>query len=153
MKVLSVKQPWASHIMHGTKTCENRDWHPGKALAIGERFAIHATKHDKNWRNLWLELPFMSIDQWHEYNALVAARSRVSVLEELKFGLILGTCTFRGAFPYGSPEAPREETFTNHSHKYSAYHWHVTDPEWFADPIPAKGKLRIWHTEEKGVLI
>jgi hypothetical protein len=42
MKALTIRQPWAGLIACGVKDVENRSWTPGTALAIGERFAIHA---------------------------------------------------------------------------------------------------------------
>lgn len=42
MRVLTVKQPWASLIASGIKRIENRSRKPPAAIATGERFAIHA---------------------------------------------------------------------------------------------------------------
>jgi hypothetical protein len=43
LRVLTVKQPWASLIALGIKRVENRTWAPSKAtLPDGSRIAIHA---------------------------------------------------------------------------------------------------------------
>ena len=42
MKVLTVRQPWASAIMSGAKTVENRTWMPQRIWEPGDRIAIHA---------------------------------------------------------------------------------------------------------------
>jgi hypothetical protein len=41
---LTLWQPWAWCIAHGTKRVENRDWPPPETL-LGLRFAIHAGQH------------------------------------------------------------------------------------------------------------
>ncbi len=42
MRVLTVKQPWATLIARGVKAFENRSYPPPRAIADGTRFAIHA---------------------------------------------------------------------------------------------------------------
>lgn len=41
MKALTIKQPWADAIAHGTKHTENRSW-PAPAKHLGTRILIHA---------------------------------------------------------------------------------------------------------------
>lgn len=41
MKALTIWQPWADAIAHGTKRVENRSW-PAPAFLVGNRIAIHA---------------------------------------------------------------------------------------------------------------
>ena len=45
MKALTLWQPWASAISHGTKRIENRTWQP-RGLRLGEQFAIHAAARE-----------------------------------------------------------------------------------------------------------
>ena len=42
MKALTIKQPWAWAITHGTKRVENRTWKPPFHI-IGQRIAIHTS--------------------------------------------------------------------------------------------------------------
>lgn len=42
MKALTLWQPWAAAIAHGTKRVENRGWRPPASI-IGQRIAIHAS--------------------------------------------------------------------------------------------------------------
>ena len=42
MKAITVKQPWASLIVHGIKDIENRTW-PCPKRYIGKRVLIHAS--------------------------------------------------------------------------------------------------------------
>lgn len=41
MKAITIKQPWASLIVHGIKDIENRNW-PCPRKYIGQRVFIHA---------------------------------------------------------------------------------------------------------------
>lgn len=41
MKAITIKQPWASLIVHGIKDIENRSWACPKKY-LGERVLIHA---------------------------------------------------------------------------------------------------------------
>ena len=43
MKALSIKQPWADHILFDGKDIENRTW-PLPLHMIGQRIAVHAGK-------------------------------------------------------------------------------------------------------------
>lgn len=42
MRVLTVKQPWATLIARRIKGVENRTWRPPPDIMAGERFGIHA---------------------------------------------------------------------------------------------------------------
>ncbi len=43
MRVLTIKQPWATLIAQGVKRVENRTWRPSQAqLREGDRFGVHA---------------------------------------------------------------------------------------------------------------
>lgn len=43
MYALTIRQPWAYCITHGTKRVENRSWKPPSKI-IGERIAIHTSQ-------------------------------------------------------------------------------------------------------------
>ena len=63
MKLLTIKQPWASLICLGIKDVENRTWRQNSL--IGERLLIMASKKEENMdstNNRWRE----------EYQRLVA---------------------------------------------------------------------------------
>ena len=48
MKAITIKQPWASLIVHGIKDIENRTW-PCPDKYIGQKILIHASlKPDSN---------------------------------------------------------------------------------------------------------
>ena len=48
MKTITIKQPWASLIVHGIKDIENRTWKCPKKY-IGQRILIHAGKSSANF--------------------------------------------------------------------------------------------------------
>lgn len=80
MKLLTIKQPWASLICLGIKDVENRTWRQNSL--IGERLLIMASKKEENMdstNNRWRE----------EYQRLVAD-GIVPPLSELPKGVIIG---------------------------------------------------------------
>ena len=80
MKLLTIKQPWASLICLGIKDVENRTWKQNSL--IGERLLIMASKKEENMdstNNRWRE----------EYQRLVAD-GIVPPLNELPKGVIIG---------------------------------------------------------------
>lgn len=80
MKLLTIKQPWASLICLGIKDVENRTWRQNSL--IGERLLIMASKKEENMdstNNRWRE----------EYQRLVAD-GIVPPLDELPKGVIIG---------------------------------------------------------------
>lgn len=42
LRVLTVRQPWASLIIHGNKDVENRDWRFPSTIPLPARIAVHA---------------------------------------------------------------------------------------------------------------
>ena len=51
LRGLTVRQPWASAIVHGPKRIENRDWKPTrKTVPVPGWFAIHAGDVEAWWR-------------------------------------------------------------------------------------------------------
>lgn len=80
MKLLTIKQPWASLICMGIKDVENRTWRQDSLL--GERLLIMASKKDENM--------VATKERWREeYQRLVADRI-VPPLNELPKGVIIG---------------------------------------------------------------
>ena len=80
MKLLTIKQPWASLICLGIKDVENRTWRQNSL--IGERLLIMASKKEENMdstNNRWRE----------EYQRLIAD-GIVPPLNELPKGVIIG---------------------------------------------------------------
>ena len=49
MKAITIKQPWASLIVHGIKNIENRTWSCPKKY-LGQRVLIHSSGKPLNYR-------------------------------------------------------------------------------------------------------
>ena len=116
MLALSVKQPWAWCIIHGTKDIENRSWLPGRAA--GERIAIHASRRPDHDAYRWL------------------SRSGVIVpaLDDLELGAIIGTVRVTGY-----TESSESFWFTG------PVGWLLEDPV-PCSPVPLSGRLGLWET-------
>lgn len=126
MKVLTIKQPWATLIMQGDKRFEFRSW---QAKYRGD-LLIHAG---------------LGIDK--------EAMKRLEryIPKELPYGKILGKVKLVDCIKM-SPEFKEillnenKEIYTDSAFKEN-YGWQVTDVEMFENPIEAKGHLSLWEYE------
>ena len=80
MKLLTIKQPWASLICMGIKDVENRTWRLDSL--IGERLLIMASKKDENMAATY--------ERWREEYQRLVADGIVPPLNELPKGVIIG---------------------------------------------------------------
>lgn len=124
MKVLTIKQPWATLIMQGDKKYEFRSW---QTKYRGE-LLIHAGKSvDKE-----------AIKRLEKY-----------LPENLPLGKILGKVRLVDCIKM-SPEfkemllKENSEIYTKSSFQEN-YGWQVTDIEIFKEPIEVKGRLSLWE--------
>ena len=124
MKVLTIKQPWATLIMQGDKKYEFRSW---QTKYRGE-LLIHAGKSfDKE-----------AIKRLEKY-----------LPENLPLGKILGKVRLIDCIKM-SPEfkemllKENTEIYTKSSFQEN-YGWQVTDIEVFKEPIEVKGRLSLWE--------
>lgn len=124
MKVLTIKQPWATLIMQGDKKYEFRSW---QTKYRGE-LLIHAGKSvDKE-----------AIKRLGKY-----------LPENLPLGKILGKVRLVDCIKM-SPEfkemllKENSEIYTKSSFQEN-YGWQVTDIEIFKEPIEVKGRLSLWE--------
>lgn len=129
MRVLTVRQPWASLIIFSGKDIENRTW-PAPRGIISQRIAIHSSK---------------ALDHQEFLAAIDLCQARgikVSGLTEDQLtqpGVILGTVLLT-------------QCVRSHSSKWfvGPYGFVLTDPQPLARPIPAKGKLGFWEFDMEG---
>lgn len=126
MKVLTIKQPWASLIIEGYKRFEFRSW---KTKYRGE-LLIHAGKSvDKE-----------AYERLKEY------------LTEMPLGKIIGKVELTDCIKT-TPEFFKErlkenkDIYTKSIFKED-YAWQVELKEKFDKPIEVKGKLGLWNYEE-----
>ncbi len=124
MKVLTIKQPWATLIMQRDKRFEFRSW---QTKYRGD-LLIHAGKGiDKE-----------AIKRFKEY-----------LPEELPFGKILGKVTLVDCIRI-SPEfkesllKENKDIYTKSSFKEN-FGWQMDNVQAFKEPIEAKGHLSLWE--------
>lgn len=144
MKVISLIQPWATLIALGEKTIETRSWKTSFRGVLG----IHASKTiDKKACEIE---PVKSILAKHGYTAT-----------NLPTGAILATTKLVGCYRMiddSGQEAKlaNDQIVTGKEYLFGDYTpgrwaWDLRNVERFPNPIPAKGKLRIWEYENEEV--
>lgn len=143
MKAITIKQPWASLIVHGIKDIENRNWrtnHRGRVL-------IHAAgSHGRKF----------SVDLTDaQTKAAFATIAGETMFGNMPFGSIIGSVEIVDCvINYPSIWAEKTENYTfgmnpkiheNITGKKVVYNWVLANPILFPEPIPAKGKLSLWE--------
>lgn len=125
MKVLSIKEPWASLIMNGTKKIETRSW---KTKYRGEIY-IHASLS----------------------KAKITKSEVYELIKDMNFkcGYIICKCNLVDCI-YMTDEYVNDMK-TNHYEEYICGHYEVGRYAWIVEdvkviePIKAKGKLGLWN--------
>ena len=125
MKVLSIKEPWASLIMNGTKKIETRSW---KTKYRGEIY-IHASSS----------------------KAKITKPEVYELIKDMNFkcGYIICKCNLVDCI-YMTNEYVNDMK-TNHYEEYICGHYEVGRYAWIVEdvkviePIEAKGKLGLWN--------
>lgn len=143
IKVLTLRQPWATLIACGAKTIETRSWRPSPdELKPGDRLAIHAAKTYtfEEQFNVRLE-PFKSC-------LIRALNEGYWSAPELPLGGIIALCTFTGAVP---GDSPRLKDISDNEREFGYFGrgrwaWLLENVR-AIEPIPARGKQGIWTWE------
>ncbi len=121
MRCISVRQPYAWAICVGAKTVENRVWKTDFRGTI----AIHA-----------------SISPQYVNSLRKSSRSDLISKDYFSFGAIVGTADVVGVEPYGP-------THESNPHARGPYCFLFANAKFFKTPIPMKGKLNLFHLEER----
>ena len=127
MKAITIKQPWASLIVHGIKDIENRTW-PCPRKYIGQRVFIHAAgSHGRKF----------SIDLTDaQTKAAFATIAIETMFGNMPFGSIIGSVEI-------------VDCSMNHPSIWAekgVYNWIRANPILFNKPIEnVKGKLSFWE--------
>lgn len=143
MKVLSIRQPWASLIVKGCKDVENRTWKTDYRGPI----AIHASG---NFDWSFLDFEDWNDDPLQQYCAIVrdyfgiSAKNNRITRNKQEIGAIIGTVDLADILTAGDAEAE------NNSIKspwcfYEGFAWLFVNPKTLKNPIPCKGKLNLWN--------
>lgn len=136
MLVLTLKQPYAWMVIHGSKDIENRSWVNALVnhlITRGESFAIHAG---------------VSVRRDYYEQAVAYARTqdpelRVPAREDLVLGAILGTVVPTEVF------RPEDWLPARRWHMRGQYGWALRDRTALPVPIPAKGKQGFWSVDDE----
>ena len=122
VKVLTVKQPWASLIVHGIKDIENRSWRTN----FRGRVLIHSSAKGDIAK-------FGCLQPNQRLKVLNTPMSRIG-FNDLPFGSIIGSVEIVDCVQnYASVWADK-----------GVYNWVLSNAVLFSEPIPAKGKLSFW---------
>ncbi len=123
MKAITIKQPWASLIVHGIKDIENRSWRTN----FRGRVLIHsAAKGDI--------AKYGCLQPEQRARVLYTPIARIN-FNDLPFGSIIGSVEI-------------VDCVQNHPSIWAdedAYNWVLANPILLKKPIPAKGKLSFWE--------
>ncbi|MFE9337715.1 ASCH domain-containing protein [Streptomyces sp. NPDC007063] len=119
MRALTVRQPWADAITHGSKHVENRTWElPAKH--VGTRILIHAGQgYDPMGRFIIADHDLVA--SWPDTRGAITAAATLTGSHWSKDG----TC----CRPWGQEVA---------------YHWQLADVVALPAPVPCKGRLGFW---------
>lgn len=123
MKAITIKQPWASLIVHGIKNIENRSWQTN----FRGRVLIHSSAKGDIAK-------FGCLQPNQRLKVLNTPMSRIC-FNDLPFGSIIGSVEI-------------VDCVQNHPSIWAdkgVYNWVLTNPILFPEPIPVKGKLSLWE--------
>lgn len=126
MKAITIKQPWASLIVHGIKDIENRTW-PCPKKYIGQRVLIHASANKKEG---WCLNGIQGSALRRSESCLYSTD-----YDNLPFASIIGSVEI-------------VDCVQNHPSIWAekgVYNWVLANPILYAKPIKnVKGKLSFW---------
>lgn len=149
MKVITIKQPWASLIVRGIKDIENRTWSCPKKY-IGQRVLIHASaKPDKEPYMIFNDAQSNAIDDFimDVYGYYQQNGSIIGSVEIIDCTVNHPSIWAEKTDNYTIGMNPNiHEAITG---KKVIYNWVLANPILFPESIPAKGKLSFWEVESE----
>jgi hypothetical protein len=142
MKIISLRQPFASLIVIGVKKFETRGWQPGWKNALlmrTEGFLIHASLSKKD-SHLMGSRPFS------DHMQAIGKIPYGAILGRAKLGRIITTEEWLKEFDWpGMPRALKPDEYFFGDYAPKRYAWEILEVERFAEPIPCRGSLSIWN--------
>lgn len=143
MKAITIKQPWASLIVHGVKDIENRTWHTN----FRGRVLIHSSSKGDIAK-------YGCLQPEQRQKTLYSPLGKV-YFNDLPFGAIIGSVEIVDCVVnHPSIWAEKTDNYTagmnpklheNITGKKVIYNWVLANPVLFEKPIPAKGRLSFWE--------
>ncbi len=138
LKVLTVRQPFASLIMAGIKTTENRTWRTN----YRGRLVIHAGARDDRQAVL-RHAHLLGGHRTTREGDCEPSQAHRAPLPYLPRGALLGTVELIDCVR----DSESEWAIAGN------WHWLLADPRPFNAPIPAKGKLGLWTCEAADIAL
>lgn len=159
MKAITIKQPWASLIVEGTKDVENRSWKCPEKY-IGQRVLIHAgmTNVRKDWmykqpiRKYWEDLASLAGISNNEMRDAMC-KTYPQILGAIIGSVQIVDCVINHKSIWAEKTidcnsgCPDIEKCPIGECPHKIYNWVLENPTKFDTPIPCKGKLRFWEYE------
>ena len=140
MLCLSLRQPWASLLIHGLKRFETRGWKPSpRSLKIIKRdgLLIHASLSKKS-------APLMGAPPFSSHLEELGKLPYGAILGRCRVGRIIRTEDWHKEFkPRPGSEWWEEWCFGDFAP--GRWAWSIEEPEVFEVPIPWKGSLSLWN--------
>lgn len=149
MKVLSVRQPFATLLCMGVKDTENRTWRlPAKMY--GERVLIHASAQPYSWKQISEYIESLDSEDLTLQKILRENNFSEKWLKDLPTGAIIGSVVFVDyRVNYPSPWAEKTEVLADESglpyYGNPTYNWVAKYAYLFPKDIKAKGNLNFWN--------
>lgn len=149
MKVLSVRQPFATLLCMGVKDTENRTWRLPEKM-YGERVLIHASGKAYSWKQLCDYIESLDSEDLALQKIIRENNFSEKWLKELPTGAIIGSVVFVDSrVNYPSPWAEKTEVLADEYglpyYGNPTYNW-VAEYAWlFPKEIKAKGNLNFWN--------
>lgn len=145
MKAITIKQPWASLIVHSIKDIENRTW-PCPKKYIGQRVLIHASKSkDKREKPLLTEEQYKLAGGVSGYGTHIFGNrgAIIGSVEIVDCVVNHPSIWAEKTDNYTVGMNPKQHEAT--TGKKVIYNWVLANPVLFEKPMPAKGKLSFWE--------
>ena len=158
MKAISIKQPWASLIVHGIKDIENRTWatkYRGKVLIHASGTWFKYPENDRTLGNLFTDAQWEKIRENYDKN-LYSILEPKAIIDRLPTSAIIGEVEIIDCvINHESIWAEKTEGITDitefipKSKLKPIYNWVLTNPILYEKPIlNVKGKLSFWEFEK-----
>lgn len=137
---LSLRNPWASLLIHGIKRFETRSWRPGdrnRRILEKDGLLIHASKSKKS-------APLMGTPPFSNHLTTLGKLEYGAIIGRCRVGRIIRTEEWLKEFQ-PRPGSPWFEEWAFGDFHPGRFAWEIIEPEVFATPIPARGSLSLWE--------
>ena len=155
MKAISIKQPWASLIVHGIKDIENRTWatkYRGKVLIHASGTWFKYPNSDSTLGDLFTDFQWEKIRENYDKN-LYSILEPKAIIDRLPTSAIIGEveiidCVINHESIWAEKNIIFQEEEKN-DEKYQIFNWVLANPIFYEKPIlNVKGKLSFLEFEK-----